>query len=81
MTDFTQYVHEYTGENGETLYTVAEWDHDKAQFTRPMDSTEHKLTGCFLIFSRTAKGMSGTFRDRKRALRRARYLFGDERTT
>lgn len=73
--DYTQYVHEYTDDQGRTRYAVAEWDADKAQYTAPLDKRTYELTGCFAEFARTPKGIGG-YLTRSKALRRARYLFG-----
>ena len=72
--DFTQYVHEFTNDDGVTRYAVARWDQDKGQFVRPLDDTEAKATGCMAEFARRAQGVQN-YADRRRALRRARYLF------
>ena len=72
--DFTQFVHEYKTPLGRTRYAVGRWDQERGQFTRPFDASEAKATGCMGEFSRKASGMQN-FKSRKRALRRARYLF------
>jgi len=72
--DFTQYVHEFTDRTGHTRYAVGRWNQDRGQYTRPFDDTEAKLTGCSAEFARLPSGMQ-SYRSRKKALRRARYLF------
>lgn len=72
--DFTQYVHEYKTALGQTRYAVGEWDQKRGQFTRRFDKTEARTTGCSAEFARKPSGMQN-FKSRKRALRRARYLF------
>ena len=72
--DYTQYVHEYENDKGQTRYAVARWDPDKGQYIRPFDTRECKLTGCSAEFARRPAGVQ-CFASRKRALARARYLF------
>jgi len=74
---FTQFVHEYTDDNGVTRYCVAQWQGDKNEYVVPHDARTRALTGCFASFARTPNGLGG-FTDRRKALRRARYLFGQE---
>jgi len=74
--DYTRYVHQYQ-RDGETWYAVAEWDQDRGQYICPLDRTDAKLTGCFAKSARRPWGVDH-YRDRRRALRRARYLFGPE---
>ena len=73
---FTKYVHEFTDDFGETRYAVAEWDEFHGQWVAPLDHNTRKLTGCSAEFARTLKGLGG-YKSRTRALRRARYLYGD----
>jgi len=75
--DFTQYVHEFTTDSGQTRYAVARWDEEKAQYIRPLDATEHRLTGCSAEFARRPEGVQN-YASRNRALARARYLFGPD---
>lgn len=75
MRDFTQYVHEFVHpRHGTVGYAVAKWDPDRGQYVRPLDKTEAELTGCSAEFARQPWGVQ-YYTDRKRALRRARYLF------
>ena len=73
--DYTQYVHEFTDEQNRTRYAVGEWDADRGQYTAPLDATTARLTGCSGRFARLPEGME-YYKSRRRALRRARYLFG-----
>ncbi len=73
--DYTQYVHEYEDSKGVTRWAVAWWDAENAQYRCPMDARERELTGCFAYIAKTPAGIGG-YTDRKKALRRARYLFG-----
>ncbi len=73
--DYTQYVHEFEDENGNTRYAVAEWDEQRAQYIRPFDAEERKLTGASAEFAQRPSGVQ-SFKSRSQALRRARYLFG-----
>jgi hypothetical protein len=74
--NYTQYVHEYIDDNLRKRYAVGQWDQERAQYTAPLDTTTARLTGCSARFARRPQGME-TYSDRTRALRRARYLFGD----
>jgi hypothetical protein len=74
--DFTQYVHEFTDKQGVVRFAVAEWDEANNQYTCPMDNQERELTGAHTKFARKLEGLGG-YRDRTKALRRARYLFGE----
>jgi hypothetical protein len=76
--DYTKYIHEFTDDNGRTRYAVAEWDEEKAQYIAPLSKTDRELTGCFAEFAKKPKGLGG-YLDKKRALRRARYLFGPQK--
>lgn len=73
--DYTQYVHEFVNERGETRYAVAEWNQQAGQYQRPLTAKVAKLTGCFAEFCRNLNYFGG-YVERKDALRRARYLFG-----
>ena len=74
--DFTQYVHEFEDDKGVTRYAVAEWDSFHNNWVVPMDARQAKATGCHSECARTLKGIGG-YIDRKIALRRARYLYGE----
>lgn len=76
--DYTQYVHEFENERGETRYAVAEWNEQAGQYQRPLTAQAARATGCFAEFCRNLNYFGG-YVDRQRALRRARYLFGNER--
>lgn len=73
--DWTQFVHEFVDDNGQTRYAVAEWDEERGQYVRPFDASEYKLTGCSKEFAKRPGGVQ-SFKSRKQALARARYLFG-----
>jgi len=73
---FDKYVFEFTGENGKTYFAVGEWNQERGQFTCPLDAHTQDLTGCFAQFARTAAGLGAYSANRQKALRRARYLFG-----
>lgn len=75
--DYTQYVHEFVNENGETRYAVAEWNEQAGQYQRPLTRHDAELTGCSAEFCKNLNYFGG-YIDRARALRRARYLFGQE---
>ncbi len=75
--NYTQYVHEYEDNNGTTWHAVARWDPQAGQYIRPLDHTEHKLTGCSAECARTPSGIQ-SYPTRRQALRRARYLFGQD---
>lgn len=75
--DFTQYVHEFTDDHGRTRWAVGRWEERNAQYYRPLDAKERRLTGCFGEFARRPSGMQ-SFSTRRQALRRARTLFSEE---
>ena len=74
---YTQYVHEFTNERGETRYAVAEWDEKSGEYTRPLTHQQAQATGCFAEFCHNLNYFGG-YKTRKEALRRARYLFGQD---
>jgi len=74
--NFTQFLHEFTDANGVTRWAVARWNPDSGQYTCPMDARERAITGCSAFFAKTPAGIGG-YTDRRKALRRARYLFGE----
>ena len=75
--NFTQYVHEYTSRAGQVWYAVAEWSQERGQYYAPLDHSTAELTGCTGKFCRSLDGGGmDSYRDRRRALSRARYLFG-----
>ena len=72
--NYSQYVHEFVGQDGRTRWAVAE--HKNGQYIRPHDAGEYKATGCLASFAGTPAGIGG-YLTRAQALRRARYLFGE----
>jgi len=68
-TKYTQFVHEFVDESGNTRYAVAEHNEATGQYICPLDARSRKLTGCSAEFASTPAGIG--------ALRRARYLFND----
>lgn len=72
---YGDYVHVYTATDGQPRYAVGWWDESRAQYVRPFDVTEQRLTGCYAEFGRLPRAMQ-SFSTRRRALRRARYLWG-----
>lgn len=75
--DYTQYVHEFEDSAGTTRYAVAEWNEHAGQYQRPLDKRSRELTGCSSEYSKRLDYFGG-YRKRQQALRRARYLFGDQ---
>lgn len=76
--DYTQFVHEFVDGNGVTRYAVAEWNEEHSQWSRPLDAGSRKLTGCHTeVVGFHGLASLGGYKDRKQALRRARYLFGE----
>ena len=71
MRDFTKYVHEF--ESSGTRHAVGV--HDKYGYTCSHDTTTVKLTGCSASFAQTPAGLPDTYTSRRKALRRARYLY------
>lgn len=72
--DFTQYVHEFTDRSGHKRHAVAQWFPDEGRYIRPLDQAEAKLTGCSAEYGHLASDVQ-SYPSRKKALRRARYLF------
>lgn len=72
--DFTQYVHEFTDKSGRKRYAVAQWFPSTGQYVRPLDQAEAKLTGCSAEYGYLPSDVQ-SYHSRKKALRRARYLF------
>jgi len=73
--NYAQYVHAFVDANGVTRYAVGAWDEEKGQYTCPMTDGEMAATGCHTKFAKTPAGLGG-YVSRARALRRARYIFG-----
>lgn len=76
MVDYTKYVHEFTDDQGRTRYAVAEYIEANGQYIRTFDKGERRLTGGSAEFARKPGGVQN-YADRRRALRRARYLYRD----
>lgn len=74
--DYTQFVHEITDEKGNIRYAVAKWDEKAGQYSRPLDARTKELTGCQWEHCRDLWYWGG-YKTRAKALRRARYLFGE----
>ena len=74
---YTRYVHQFTTPDGQIRFAVGEWDERRKQFFRPYDATERKLTRRTGEFTSWLWELQ-TFDDRRKALRRARYLFGEQ---
>jgi len=77
---YGQYVHEFVNKNGQTRYTIAAWNEDNGQYEYPMSKKERELTGCHTYVARSVKGIAsfvGSYVSRSKALRRARYVFGE----
>ena len=73
--DFTHFVHEYMDDRGVTRYGVAKWDEKRKLYLRPTGSVTRRLTGVYADLFRDVRQLEG-YTCRKKALRRARYLFG-----
>jgi hypothetical protein len=74
---YSKYVHEFTDATGAARYAVGEWNENNAQYTCPLDAGEREATGCHTKFSKTPAGLGG-YTKRAKALRRARYLYGEQ---
>ena len=72
--NYTQFVHEFIGKDGNIWFAVGEWDQERGQYTAPLDASTAKLTGCGGQFAQRPQGMDH-YPTRKQALSRARYLF------
>ena len=76
--NYSQYVHEFTDDNGKTRYAVGEWQEAQGQYWRPLSKQSQQLTGCTSEFTKRLQYWGG-YLTRAQALRRARYLFGAQR--
>ncbi len=74
---FSEFVHEYTDGHGKTRYAVAQWNEDANQYQRPLDKRSRELTGCHTEYAHKLSDLGG-YMTRRQALRRARYLFGED---
>lgn len=68
-------VHKYEAANGQIKYAVCHWVERAAQYQRPLDATEAKLTGCHTEFAKT-KTYFGGYTTETSARARARRLYG-----
>ena len=73
---YDQYIHEYYDESGNVRYSVAWWDENTGQYQRPLDARTRALTGCHTEYTHRIKEFGG-YLTKRQALRRARYLFGE----
>ena len=78
---FTQYVHEFIDEQGRRRWAVARWDDKNGEYYCPLSADERRANGgeVFAIVSRSLEYLGG-YLNRQQALRRARYLFGQQNT-
>lgn len=74
---FDRYVHEFTDSQGRSRFAVAEWDEASNQFRCPLSKKDQELTGCHTEFARRVSDLGG-YLSRTKALRRARYIFGEK---
>ena len=72
--NYTQYVHEFTDDQGKTRFAVGQWDEKNGQYICPLDAGTAKRSGCSSEYTTTPKGLGG-YLSKRQALRRARYLF------
>lgn len=73
---YNQYIHKFTDEDGNTRYAVAQYNESTGQYICPTDHRTFQLTGCSAEYASTPAGIGG-YLTKRQALRRARYLFGD----
>lgn len=71
--DYTQYVHLNT-RSSKPRWFVAQWVESAGQYQVPLDAETARVTGCHTEFFRIPSPTRG-YTSRRRALRRARYLF------
>lgn len=74
MDHYTKYVHEFIDGAGQVRYAVAVFDGQS--YSRPADQRTIELTGVKIEYTRNIQSFGGYLSKRK-ALRRARYLFSD----
>ncbi len=74
---YSRYVHEYQQKDGSVRYVVAELVDD--EYHVPMTAKERELFGDHPWVARSIDEVArrfGSWKTRRKALRRARYLFG-----
>jgi hypothetical protein len=71
---YSKYVHEFIDQTGSTRYAVAEYN--GKTYSRPADRRSIELTGS-RVESTASIEMFGGYLSKRKALRRARYLFSD----
>ena len=74
MDHYSKYIHEFVDQAGQVRYAVAL--HDGNGYSRPADQRTIALTGQNIETTRDIQSFGGYLSKRK-ALRRARYLFSD----
>lgn len=74
-TSYARYVHEIATPDG-PRWVVAEWIDSAANWQVPFDKRTAKLTGCSAEYARKLSALP-SYPTRRKALRRARYLFGE----
>lgn len=78
MSDYGQFVHEWTDANGQTRYVVAQYR--DGRYYAPQRPDVRRLTGCSTTFGPLdyVAGDAHAYRRRSDALKRARELYGSD---
>ena len=68
-------IHRYIADDGSERFGLGVWNEANAQYQRPFDAEERRLTGCDAEYARRIEAMPA-FRDLAAAQSRASVLFG-----
>lgn len=71
-----QNVYEYTNKRGQKCYAVCHWVETAAEYQRPLDAEERRLTGCHTEFAKRLEYIGEGFTSLSAAKRRAKQLYG-----
>lgn len=80
MRDYSEFVHEYIDRDGRARYVVAQRQAD-GWYIAPLTEKGRRLTGVNWLTGRRPANVVGftyTYARRQDAVRRARYLYGDD---
>lgn len=76
---YNSYIHEYTDKQGRKRFAVAEWDERNRRFVVRLDRRDAEIIGYTVFFADRVEDVGG-YLDRRKALRRARYVYGQRRS-
>jgi hypothetical protein len=74
--NYTQFVHEFIGNDGVTYYAVAAWDSQHNNWYRPLTKREIEANGNLFYGMYGSLPYLGGYTTRTAALRAARRMFG-----